>query len=324
MSKILFVVHRYAPFPGGSEYYVRDMSEEMVKRGHDVTVLAHEHQGDLNGVKVTNDYQTVLNQKWFLIIVHGCDVISQNIVLANAAVIRSPICYMIIKPSMSLTAVHGMKYAKYLAYSTTMDLDHIKNLITTEQKARRVRHGIVVEDSIGAVEEYWEPDPYYVSAGGFYPHKGMDALASAFEYYVPEGTTLELFGYADGNKPSSSRVKSWLGMSKKDVLTAMRYSKGYILNSYEEGFGLVLLEAMLNKIPVYARNIAGAKDMKPHVITYETEEELFRLITAYEALTNDEKQAIIERNYNYVMSNHTIVQTCNDLEDILAEERIRE
>ncbi len=94
-ARIMFVVHRYAPFPGGSEYYVRDMAEECVRRGYDVTVLAHEHQGDLNGVKVTNDYN-ILNQRWNLIVVHGGDVISQNIVHANAYALRkTPVVYMI-------------------------------------------------------------------------------------------------------------------------------------------------------------------------------------------------------------------------------------
>ena len=72
--RLLFVVHRYAPFPGGSEVNTQNMAEGMLARKHDVTVLAHEHQGDLNGVKVSNDYNTLLNQKWDLIIVHGGDV----------------------------------------------------------------------------------------------------------------------------------------------------------------------------------------------------------------------------------------------------------
>ena len=55
MAKICFVVHRYAPFPGGSEYYVQQMAEECVQRHHDVTVLAGEHKGHLNGVRLTSD-----------------------------------------------------------------------------------------------------------------------------------------------------------------------------------------------------------------------------------------------------------------------------
>ena len=44
--KILFVVHRYAPYPGGSEYYVQNMAEEMLRRGHDVYVLAPTNKND--------------------------------------------------------------------------------------------------------------------------------------------------------------------------------------------------------------------------------------------------------------------------------------
>ena len=69
--RLLFVVHRYAPYPGGSEYNTANMAEEMLRRGHDVTVLAGQHQGDYNGVKVSNDYNAILNQPWDLIIVHG-------------------------------------------------------------------------------------------------------------------------------------------------------------------------------------------------------------------------------------------------------------
>ena len=74
MAKILFVVHRYYPFPGGSENYVRWMAEEMLGRGHVVAVYSDEHQGDRNGVRVTSA-RAILQEKWDLIIVHGADVI---------------------------------------------------------------------------------------------------------------------------------------------------------------------------------------------------------------------------------------------------------
>jgi len=55
MSKIVWVVHRYYPYPGGSENNVRNISETMVKTGHDVTVWSPTNMGDQNGVKVTAD-----------------------------------------------------------------------------------------------------------------------------------------------------------------------------------------------------------------------------------------------------------------------------
>lgn len=324
MAKILVVSHRAAPFPGGTEEYTANISIELYNRGHEVTLLAHEHQGNdyfPGNIQVTNDYNILL-QKWDLILVHGCDCISQNITLMNSSVIKSPICYMIIKPSESDFAMHGMKHSKYLAYSTSMDLRHIK-FHGHESKARRIRHGIVPSRIIRPKDD--TPDFTYVSAGGYYPHKKMSELSDAWNKFGPHGMVgfeLVMHGYADDpSKPETTwTTEVNLGKTQLEVMDDIANSHGYIMNSSEEGFGLVLLEAMLNKVPVYARNIAGAKDMFPYVMTYETEEQLFQIIKQYENLNSDQKSVIIQRNYEYVMSNHTIIQTVNDIEDILMEE----
>lgn len=310
MSKLLYVVHRYAPFPGGSEYYVRDMAEESLARGHDVTVLAHEHKGDQNGVKVTNDYN-ILAQNWDLIIVHGGDVISQNIVHYNAFNLKSPVVYMLIKPSESDICLNGMKHHRFIAYSTSMDIEHIKKHGYLS-KARRVRHGIVPDSTIVSALPY--DKTFYVSAGGFYPHKAMIPLAEAWERSNIKNE-LHLYGYGEGELPKeSNRVKVFYGKQKSDVMIAINNAKAYIMNSYEEGFGLVLLEAMMNHTPWFARNIAGAKDMAEYGYTYETEEQLM-----YYLETMDTLDAKVQSAYNYSMANHTIKQTVNDIEDILRE-----
>lgn len=321
MANILFVVHRYYPFPGGSEYYVRDMALEMKKRNHTVSILAHENQGNQDGIDVYSDYN-ILQKKFDLIIVHGADCISQNIVIQNINVINSPVLYMIIKPSNSLHANHGMRYAKYLGYSTSMDLEHIKNQDNSYvDRARRVRHGINPETTIKKRKQ--EKSNYYVSAGGFWLHKGMTSLANNFEMYSEKNTNLLLYGYGEKQHmpPNTSRVTSYFGASRDEVMESIANSRGYIMNSYEEGFGLVLLESMLNKVPCYARNIAGAKDMKDYVITYENENniDLFQKIKTMENESEDSYNFIMNRNYEYVMTNHTLNQTCDDLEDILLE-----
>lgn len=313
MSKILFVVHRAAPFPGGSEYFVADMAEECLKRNHEVTILAHVHQGNYNGVTITNDYQKILNEKWDMIIVHGGDVISQNIVHMNAALLKSPVCYMIIKPSNSDICVNGLKHHKIIAYSTTMDIEHCRkhNVL---HKARRIRHGIVPKKTIVKPKVYDKMT--YVSVGGFYPHKAMTPLAEAFEK-TEINADLHLYGYGEGQIPKETdRIKVFFGKSKEEVMTAISSADGYIMNSYEEGFGLVLLEAMMNKTPWFARNIAGAKDMAEYGFTYENESELMH----YLKYLYDAKQRV-EEAYNYVMTNHTIVHTINDIEDIIMEYR---
>lgn len=315
MLKILFVAHRYYPFPGGTEYYVRDMAEECQRRGYQVTVLAHEHRGDQNGIKVTNDYQTTLNQKWNLIVVHGGDVISQNIIHQNAQLINqiSPVVYMLIKPSESEICLFGLKHHRYIAFSTSMDMQHILKH-DVWNKSRRIRHGISPERTIKD-KIMNKHKKIYVSAGGFWRHKAMNPLAESFQSSNIQNAELHLYGYYDSEKPKDTdKVKIFLGKERDLVMQAIANADGYILNSYEEGFGLVLLESMMNRTPWFARRIAGAKDLSQYGFTYNTEVELMNHLSTYKRDEN-----LIQKAYDYALNNHSIYATVNDIENILKE-----
>jgi glycosyltransferase involved in cell wall biosynthesis len=285
----------------------------MLKRGHDVTVLAHQHKGDYNDVKVSNDYQRMLgNQRWDLIIVHGGDVISQNIVHNNASQIQSPVLYLIVKPSESIVCMQGLREHRFLGYSTSMDIEHLKKHNVMD-KGRRIRHGIIPHEykRVNLTDK-----KIFVSAGGFWPHKAMTPLAEAFTKANIPNAELHLYGYGEEQlmPDETDNVKCFFGKDKTEVLLSISAADAYIMNSYEEGFGLVLLEAMMNKTPWYARDIAGAKDMCYHGTTYNDEKELMELLRNHKR--NDKK---IEDAYNYVMANHTIQDTANDIEDVLLE-----
>ncbi len=327
MSNILIAVHRAWPFPGGSEYYTMDIAVELKKRGNMVTILAHEHEGDKKGIRITNDYNVLVNERFDLVLVHGGDVITQNIVHANAAIIKSPICYMIIKPSESQVCLHGMKWDDIIAYSTSMDIEHIRKFNHLD-KARRIRHGIVVEETIAKPgifkKRYGIDGKLIVSAGGFYPHKGMIELAEVFTEANLKDTTLCLFGYADGPKPEETHdIKVFQKFDKGTVMEAIADADLYVMNSTEEGFGLVLLEAMMNKTPWIAREIAGASDMKEYGFTYNNKQGLYifldGLFNNVKEELSDKIENLIEKAYNFAMSNHTIKQTVNDIEDIINE-----
>lgn len=312
--RILFVVHRYYPFPGGSEYYVRDMAEELVRRGFEVVVLAHEHQGDQNGVQVTNDYQSLLFP-WDLIVIHGSDCVSQATAHINAEKITAPVLYLIVKPSESDVSMKGLNTHRFLGYSTSMDIEHLKKH-NVMHKGRRVRHGIVPERTI---IDYVTRDfnkKIFVSAGGFWQHKAMGPLAHAFTKANIPNAELHLYGYGEEHlKPAESHnVRCYFGKSKEDVMEAIHLADAYIMNSTEEGFGLVLLESMMNKTPWFARDIAGAHDMRYHGTLYKDESELMDLLRKFE---RNEKQ--IKDAFDYVMANHSIADTVNDIEDILLE-----
>mgnify|MGYP003345684677 CR=1 FL=1 len=316
MKKLLYVVHRYAPFPGGSENYVRDLAEESYRQGHDVTVFTGQHKGDLNGVKVTSD-PSILNLDFDLIIVHGGDVGIQNYVLQNVNKIKTPILYLLILPSKSDICLNALKEVKYIGCSTQEDWEHIKKYNVLE-KGVQISHSINPNISIGinGFKEKFsiKTSKMFLSSGGFWSHKGMEELCDLFNRLPIKDTTLVLTGYQNPHlKPKENeKVKVLLLEDRQDVLNAIKESDLYILNSHEEGFGLVLLESMCNKTAWIARNIAGAKLMKDYGHVYEQPRELMKYLVNFK---KDEEK--INVSYKYFLKNHTIDITVKQIVGIL-------
>lgn len=316
-KNLLFVVHRYYPYPGGSEVYVRNMALEMKSRGYNITVLAGTHMGDLEGIKVTDNYEVLL-EPWDLIIVHGGDVYSQDFVHVNHFQIPSPVLYMIIKPPIGKNGLLGTQNHAYLGYSTAEDWEWIVKH-NKQKNARRVRHGIP-SSSLGSVEpaNRWNKK-YFMSAGGFWPHKGFNQLCETFSNHVKDpDRELYLFGYSEhivdtGGDP---RIRVFKGLDNQSILNYMAGAEAYVLNSSEEGFGLVLLEAMYNHVPWIARNIAGAAQMAHLGLVYKDTEQLGDFLKFFDKsrLSN-----MIDKAYAYVSQNHMIKNTGNDLEAVVKE-----
>lgn len=311
--RLLYVVHRYAPFPGGSEIYVQGMAEESLRRGHDVSVFAGEHKGDYNGVTVTSDPNILLGQ-WDLIVVHGGDVHIQNFVLHNAKSIPSPILYMIILPSNSQVCIQALHDCAFIGCSTIQDWAHCeKNKVIN--KAVKIRHGVVEDNCIGFSgfkKKHGIDKRMFLSCGGYWPNKAMAELASLFESEKIHNSVLVTTGYDNrmGLMPKKTEnVIPLLIDDRAEVLSAIKDADCVIMHSYQEGFGLVLLEAMLNNTPWIARNIAGANLMSQFGIVYETDNELISYLREFDTLKFDTKSA-----YNYTKENHLIANTVDDIE----------
>ena len=310
----MFVVHRYAPFPGGSENYVRDMAEESVRRGHEVWVLSGEHAGNLNNVNVTSD-GNILSTPFDLIIVHGGDVGVQDFVLHNSHRIPSPILFMLILPSDSATYRYAKDNVKFIGCSTLEDWNWV-NTNNVSEKARKVIHGIdpVISTGIpGFKSKYNIHTPYmFLSSGGYWPNKAMKELVDLFNSVGRTDTTLVLTGYDNRHNlmPAESEfVKPLMIEDRADMLSAVVDADLYIMHSFREGFGLVLLESMLNKTPWAARNNAGAKLLHEYGFTYDSDDELYNYIREF----NFNKEDQISRAFNYVNNNHLIKNTVDDI-----------
>ncbi len=319
-KKILYVVHRYAPFPGGSENYVRDMAEETLSRGIEVWVFAGEHKGNLNGVCVTSN-PLILMRKWDLIVVHGGDVAVQDFVLNNAERFTSPMLLMLIIPSESDVYQKAMQTVKYIGCSTKEDWEFVKNKDLL-LKSAQVRHGIDERSSVGKPgfrEKYGVKTKYmFLSCGGYWPNKAMPELVNLFNEIARDDITLVLTGYDNRHNiiPKKSEfVKPLMIDDRHDVMSAILEADLYIMHSHREGFGLVLLESMLNKTLWAARNIAGARLMSRFGFTYDTDGQLLSYMKSFSGVT--EKQT--EDAFQYVTSNHLIRNTVDDILNLTSE-----
>jgi glycosyltransferase involved in cell wall biosynthesis len=308
--KICYVAHRYYPFPGGTEYYVKNLAEETLSQGHDVTVLASQHKGNQNGVKVTNDVQVLVREKFDLVVVHGSGVGMQDTVLFNARQIPSKIMFMIIRPEESNQIFPAMENSDYIACSTPTDWRFVKKY-RQDHKSVQVNHSISKNDvaertnkSIGSLF-----DPYCISVGGFWSHKGHKELS--------EGWTVDnrlfMTGYNNDRnwvpdvEKKSNQYLLFLE-NKEDVLRHIRDAELLILNSQYEGFGLVLLEAMLNDTPWASTPVAGAEVLKDHGFVYNSLPELMEYIKKGEYIKGDKQ---------YVIDNHLTDTTVRQILDVV-------
>ena len=311
--KLLYVVHRYSPFPGGSEIYVQNMAEESQRRGHHVTVFAGEHQGNYNGITVTSD-TNILLANWDMIVVHGAGPALQNFVLSNATQIPSPILYMLILPTNADTGIQAMKDCDIIGCSTNADWAHCAKY-GMSKKAIQLRHGIVPSSSIGTTgfkQQHNITGRMFLSCGGYWPNKSMRELADLFEIAALEHATLVTTGYEDRfdlMPTARNNVIPLMITDRTQVLSAIYDADCVLMHSYEEGFGLVLLESMINQTPWIARCIAGAETMQRYGQTYRSDAELLMLLRKFDRSSFDIKAA-----YEHVCDQHLISHTVDDIE----------
>lgn len=318
MKKILFVVHRYAPFSGGSENHTRDLAEEILRRGNIVAVFSDEHRGDWNGVHVTSDI-SIFNYPWDLVVVHGGDVHTQNLVLMNIKQLPYPVLYLIIKPSESQVCLQGLNDAKWIGCGTPQDWEHTKKY-NVLNKCVEINFSVNESDAIGVTgfrEKFnIQTKNMFLSCGGYWPHKAMNELVVVFDSLKLADTTLVLTGYDNRYNlmPKETEfVKPFLLDDRKEVLSAMKDANLLIMHSFEEGFGLVLIESMLNRTPWAARNIAGATMMNRFGFTYNQDFELSNYLINFKRPSDE----ILNSAYVYARDKHTTKCSVNAILNLL-------
>jgi len=112
----------------------------------------------------------------------------------------------------------------------------------------------------------------------------MIELAEAFKKADLKDAILVTTGYDNRFNimpHASDNVMPLMVEDPKDIKDAIVDADCYVMNSSEEGFGLVILESMINKTPWISRNIAGAKLLSRYGTVYDTEEQLTEILKTW-------------------------------------------
>lgn len=310
MAKILYVVHRYAPFPGGSEYNTQRMAESSKSLGHEVVVLSPTNQGDYNGIKVVSDF-SVLETKWDAIIVHG-DASAQNTVHQLGDTLNSPILYLMIRAHDDPIVRIAMKNAKWIGCATSEDRELVDKLCYNDKRIDidySIGTAPVLDRKTAQLKEKFSVsrDVVYLSCGGFAPHKGFSNLVEAFCKLQRDDVELVLAGYDLGHGfpdyikygiEHNKKIQAFYLENPADVYELMSISDLLIWNSEfgSEGYGLVLLESMYMKCNWIGKDMVMGHDLHAAGFgkVYKTNEELLFLLEEFQY---NEDEAIKARKY---------------------------
>jgi N-acetyl-alpha-D-glucosaminyl L-malate synthase BshA len=180
-----------------------------------------------------------------VITVHGSDI---TVLSKNPA--ARPILRFVLKNADRVVAV-----SNFLK-------EEIKKLGVPQEKIEVIYGGVTISED---GKEFDAAGRVITFVGSLVPQKGVDTLIESFKDIKTEGTSLIIVG--DG--PERKRLEAlaegigdiqFLGRRKgiKNILTK---SDVLVLPSKEEGFGLVLLEAMVLGTPVIATNVGGIPEI---------------------------------------------------------------
>lgn len=153
-----------------------------------------------------------------------------------------------------------------------------KQLKLSDKKAIAINNGVAVPRKVNQKESEEAKRKYGITEKDFVvgsigrmqhdSHKRFSDLIKAFAQFSVGKENVKLLLVGDGaEKPKYERLVTELGISEKvifagyqsDVTLFYQMMNVFSLVSAREAFGLVLAEAMLNKLPVLATRVGGMK-----------------------------------------------------------------
>ena len=279
---------------GGGERHVIDLSNELLKRGHDVflsVAVASPVIGKIEGIAdhhiSTHSFRNAIDigttagiartareNKIDLINVH----LAKDYPIAAAVSLTERIPYMITRHVLfPMSRIHRwvLRDAAFVIAPSNAVAENLRReAIFDEEKIVTIRYGLDV-DNFPLREAVDRRGGVVGAVGNLDPVKGFDVLIRAAKLVAAEhpAVSFQIFGEdrsRDGRYEAELRsLISELGLTdvvklmgwSSDVRTPLRSFDIFVSSSRSESFGFVIAEAMLSGVPVIASETEGAREI---------------------------------------------------------------
>jgi len=295
--KILFINHRDPrhPLAGGAEEYLFQIAKRLVKRGHEVTVLAERPPGappqeDIDGVTVIRrggfatlhiyaplyvrrhgrDYDVVVDN-----VAHVFPFLSSLFVRKTAAIIHhinGPVLLKITPPPAALVGMAAEVITPRL-YKTIITVSPSTRDMLMRLGARQVHIVPNAVDHNTYRPGPKSPTPLVVWINRFVPYKNPQDAVKIFAQVkkeVPEAHFVMVGGgpLLEKTKKLAAKVAPFVEFTGRipteTKVKLLQQAWACLYTSDIEGFGLSILEAAACETPCVAYNVLGVRDAVIH------------------------------------------------------------
>ena len=209
--------------------------------------------------------------------------------------------------SLKLGARQLKKADAIITPSNFTKQDIIKYYGIGEDKIYVIPHGVRVDSTLQAALD----NGYLLCIGRLEAKKNIITLIKAYNHFIDNyNYDLQLiligsrgYGFKDIEKEINSskhksniKIKGWVGNKEKNNL--LKSAKVYLNLSNFEGFGMPILEAAINKVPMIISNLEAYKEFDLHDYCF-TENNIEIISAKINKILSDSelRKAIIEKNY---------------------------
>lgn len=177
-------------------------------------------------------------------------------------------------PAMIKAAVRKAKYVLAISETTRNDLyrllplSHDKTVVTL-LAAREMRSNVRYDNSLNPNRKVG--DGYVLFVGTVEPRKNLERLIAAWRAIAPAdrndvrlviaGATGWMVDHLLGSSVAEDAIEFKGFVSDKELANLMRGAMAFVYPSLYEGFGLPVLEAMAQGIPVLTSNVGATREV---------------------------------------------------------------